>query len=64
MKKSWEDFYAKVRAMRRFQVEYFKRRDPTALREAKKLEADVDRMIKDREERLGTKDQGILFRED
>jgi hypothetical protein len=50
--------------MREMQCEYFRARDPVTLREARKLEADVDRTIKDREKRLSAKAQGILFEED
>lgn len=41
-----KEFYDKVKAMRDAQKRYFRGRDPYSLREAQKLEGEIDREIK------------------
>jgi hypothetical protein len=42
---TYDDFRALVRKMRKAQDRYFKSRDPNAIKEARRLETEVDRAI-------------------
>jgi len=43
---SWKEFFVAVEQMRECQKEYFKTKGPSALNAAKKCEAEVDAVIK------------------
>jgi hypothetical protein len=56
---SYEDFIEAVERMREAQKNYFAARGSTALREAKRLEKQVDRMIEAQQERLAERAQSV-----
>jgi hypothetical protein len=56
-----EDFFRAVKVMRETQREYFKGRSPLIMRLAKRQEAEIDRFIKEREQRLADQRQGVLI---
>jgi hypothetical protein len=56
-----EDFYRAVRTMRQTQKEYFKGRSPIIMRLAQRQEAEIDRFIEEREQRLADQKQKTLI---
>lgn len=57
--KDWSDFLGKVKAMRDFQKDYFRTKSYGSLTEAKRLEGEVDKMVKAIEQKGKTEAQNM-----
>lgn len=61
MEEQHQDFLRKVQLMRTAQNKYFSTRSPIALREAKRLETEVDKYIDEHLEQRPQPKQGEFF---
>jgi hypothetical protein len=57
---TWESFFTAVEAMRTEQKRFFATKSPFALKEAKAIELEVDRFIKDRREKEASKQPELI----